>query len=111
MTFGGALRPSSSYTLRPEECRLVAETIADRLSLHRTTKGYFETRLNGNIYVVSFIARRDDEKGPTAELPFCKITPLYFNQIVVFDRRVIEKYMNMPEATGCCRGEETILTK
>ncbi len=93
VTFGGALRPSSRYALRRRDHRLVAGRIADLLPAHGAAKGYFTIRLNGNLYMVSFIVRKDTGIQSGAELTFCKIIPLYFNQIVIFDRRTIESYM------------------
>jgi len=93
VTFGGVLRPSSRYALRLRDHRYVAGKIADLLSVHGAAKGYFTIRLNGNLYMVSFIVRKDTGAPYGAELTFCKITPLYFNQIVIFDRRTIESYI------------------
>ena len=91
---GGMLRPASRYALRPCDCMLVAGRVSDALFMQSDARGYFEARFDGNLYMVSFVARKSGPL-PVAELLFCKIAPLYFNQIVIFDRRTIERYIRV----------------
>lgn len=90
VTYGGVMRPDSRFLLSTEDCWRVAERIAAVVSDMTFRKGYFEMRMDDNLYLVSFVWESDgDEK-----LPFCKITPLYSCQAVLFDRRVIERLVD-----------------